>query len=74
MDQAGIVYKVSRLLADNNINIETLKSQKKFTPNSGTALYSMEIKAKIPDTVTLDKFEERLEDLANELNVDISLR
>jgi len=74
VDQAGIVYKVSRFLADNNVNIETLKSQKKFSPNSGTALYSMEISTKIPDTISLETLDENLENLANELNVDISLK
>ena len=73
LDQAGIVYKVSKLLADNQINIETLKSQKKFSPNSGTALYSMEIKAKIPETVSMVELDERLDNLGSDLNVDITL-
>jgi len=74
VDQAGIVYKVSRFLADHSINIETLTSQKKFSPNSGTALYSMEITTKIPETISIQALEESLESLANELNVDISLK
>ncbi len=73
IDQAGIVYKVARLLADNKINIETLHSVKKFSPNSGTAMYAMDINTKIPESVSLDDLEEKLEDLANELNVDISI-
>ncbi len=73
IDQTGIVYKVATLLAEKNINIETLKSKKKFSPNSGTAMYSMEIDAKIPDAVSVEDIEENLEQLANELNVDISL-
>ncbi len=74
IDQAGIVFKVSRLLAGHNINIETLKSQKKFSPNSGTAMYFMEINTKIPASVSLDELDDRLEDLANELHVDIHLK
>ncbi len=73
VDQAGIVYKVSRLLADKNINIETLKSQKKYSPNSGTPLYSMKIQANRPDTISSDALEDELESLANDLNVDITL-
>ncbi len=73
IDQAGIVYKVSKLLAAQHINIETLTSQKKYSPNSGTALYSMEIKVKLPGTITMDALDEHLDTLANELNVDISL-
>lgn len=73
IDQAGIVYKVSGLLAENDVNIETLHSKKKLAPNSGTAMYSMEITAKFPETVALADIEEKLENLANELNVDISV-
>lgn len=73
VDQTGIVFKISRLLADNQINIETLRSQKKFSPNSGTALYSMTIETKIPEQVSMDSLEEQLDNLAEELNVDIAL-
>jgi glycine cleavage system transcriptional repressor len=73
VDQAGIVYKVARFLADNSINIETLKSRKKYSPNSGTALYSMEITANIPEAMSKD-IDDKLDNLANDLNVDISLK
>jgi glycine cleavage system transcriptional repressor len=73
IDQAGIVYNVSRLLAENNINIETLKSQKKNSPNSGTAIFSMEIQVIVPDSVSLTQLDTDLDSLANELNVDIQL-
>lgn len=74
VDQAGIVYKISKALADQRINIETLKSQKRFSPDSGTPLYSMEIKAKIPNAVSLDKVDEHMDKLAHDLNVDITLK
>lgn len=73
IDQAGIVYKVASLLANENINIETLSSKKKFSPNSGTAMYSMVINAKIPNTVSIDTLNDQLDELANELHVDIHL-
>lgn len=73
IDQTGIVFKISSLLADNQINIETLRSQKKFSPNSGTALYTMTIETKIPEQVSIEQLEEKLDDLSGELNVDITL-
>jgi glycine cleavage system transcriptional repressor len=48
LDQAGIVYKVSRFLADNRINIVDLKSTVKASPESGTAMYVMDIRVQIP--------------------------
>jgi len=74
IDQAGIVYKISKLLAGHNINIETLNSEKKFSPNTGTAIYLMELQTEIPETVSMEDFHEKLDNLANELNVDISLK
>lgn len=73
IDQAGIVYNVANLLASEQINIETLRSKKKFSPNSGTAMYSLVIEAKVPESITMDALGDKLEDLSNELNVDISL-
>lgn len=73
IDQAGIVYKVARLLAEERINIETLQSTKKFSPNSGTALYVMDITADIPKAISLDALQDKLDQLANELHVDIQL-
>ncbi len=74
IDQAGIVYKISKLLSDHDINIETLKSQKKFSPNSGTALYSMVIKIKMPEELAMDELNKKLDDLAEDLNVDIIMK
>lgn len=74
IDQAGIVYKVSKLLAENRINIETLRSRKKFLPNTGTAMYAMEITATLPETVTRDDLSKKLESLSNEIHLDIRVR
>ncbi len=74
IDQAGIVYKISQLLSDHDINIETLKSQKKFSPNSGTALYSMVIQAKLPETISMVELDDKLEGLAELLNVEITIK
>lgn len=73
LDHAGIVYKISRLLAQKNINIETLNSHKKNSPNSGTAMYSMKILVDIPASVSRQDLDKDLDSLANELNVDILL-
>ena len=73
IDQAGIVYNVSRMLAEKEINIETLRSHKKNSPNSGTAIFSMEIQVDIPDAISPTDLDKDLETLADELNVDIQL-
>lgn len=73
LDHAGIVYKVSNFLADNQINIENLTTKKTFTPESGGSFYRMEMEVLVPDTVALDDAEKELNRIANKLNVDITI-
>jgi glycine cleavage system transcriptional repressor len=72
-DQAGIVYKISRYLADNRINISHLDSQVRLSPESGGALYTMTIQVEIPVAVSLVELEEALGKIGDELNVDVSI-
>ena len=71
VDQSGIVYKVSRFLADNNINIENLSSRRLISPETGTAIYSMEIKVQVPAEISLKLLEKGLSRVGEELNVEI---
>jgi len=72
-DHAGIVYKVSRFLADNDINIATLKSDVKFSPESGAAIYCLSLAVEIPHKVSLPTVEQKLHQIEEELHVDITL-
>lgn len=74
IDQTGIVYKVSRFLADNHINIENLTSQRRLSPESGTALYFMNIKVQVPEDMSAPVLEEGLSRVGEELNLDITVR
>ncbi len=73
LDQAGIVYKISRYLASKQINIEKLTSRNTFSPESGAILYSMEVVVRVPEGLSVDDVEEGLDPIANELNVDITV-
>jgi glycine cleavage system transcriptional repressor len=74
IDQTGIVYKVSRFLADHHINIENLASQRRLSPESGTALYFMNIKVQVPDGITPTSLEEGLSQVGEELHLDITVQ
>jgi glycine cleavage system transcriptional repressor len=74
IDQAGIVFKISRFLADRDINIANLTSQRVNSPESGTAIYFMEIKAQVPAKVSLEHLEKGLSEVGEELNLDITVR
>ena len=74
VDQAGIVFKISRFLADENINIENLTSQRVNSPGSGTAIYFMEIKVQVPEKISLEHLEKGLSRVGEELNLEITVR
>jgi len=74
IDQAGIVFKISRFLADRDINIVSLTAQRVNSPGSGTAIYFMEIKAQVPEKVSLEHPEKGLSSVGEELNLDITFR
>jgi len=73
LDQAGIVYKVSRFLTDNDINITSLNSQVKFSPESGAAIYCLSISLEIPKNVSRQTVEQGLNQIEDQLNVDITV-
>ena len=73
MDQAGIVYKVSQFLADRGINIVDLKSTVQASPESGAAIYRMDIAVQLPAGVSPGAVEAGLTPVAEELHVEITL-
>ena len=73
MDQAGIVFKISQFLADNSLNIADLQSTVELSPESGSALYIMDIHIQIPYGADMEKIESGLSDVADDLHVEISL-
>jgi len=73
LDQTGIVFKVSQFLADFNINISTLETKTSQSPQSGGAYYSMSIAVEIPTDLSLQKVEDGLAAIGDELNVDVTI-
>lgn len=73
LDQGGIVYKTSKFLAENNLNIIHLSSAAKASPQSGATMYIMDITVEMEKGVTLDQIEDDLNAMADELQVDISM-
>ena len=74
LDQAGIVYKTSRFLADRQVNILHLNSSSRPAPQSGAPMYAMDIQIQVPAEISTSHLEDELGQVADELQVDISLR
>jgi len=74
LDQAGIVYRISRFLADAGINILTLNSEVSQSPESGAALYRMTIQVEVPAGMRIRGLEDELEKIGDRLHVDVLLK
>ncbi|MDZ7759297.1 MAG: ACT domain-containing protein [Desulfovermiculus sp.] len=73
VDQCGIIYKVSRHLADNQVNIIRVHSKQHYSPQSGTALYSVDLEVELPEHLGLNELKKGLQHVADVLHVDIQI-
>ncbi len=74
IDHSGIVYRVSRFLADRGINMIDVRTQHIRSAESGTPLFEMDIEVDVPQTLSEQRLREDLHHLANELMIDLVLR
>ena len=73
LDHTGIVFRISRYLADQRVNIENLDSSVTHTPESGAAVYHMRIQIQVPTETSMLDLETGLNQLAEELHVEITI-
>lgn len=72
-DRPGIVHEVSATLAAMNINIQDMSSDVQSAPMAGIPLFSASIAIAVADDLDAGQLEEKLDEAANHLDVDISL-
>ena len=72
-DHPGIIRDIARVLAQQQINIEELETGVSSAPMSGEQLFRARAQLRLPQAVTIDALRGRLEALARELMVDLSL-
>ena len=73
-DRPGIVREISQAFAHYNINVEELSTRYSSMPYSGDPLFEAEGKLQVPEHFALHELEERLDEVANHLAVDISVK
>ena len=56
---------------DNTVNIENLTSRRIISPESGTAIYTMEMKVQVPEKISIAQLEEGLSKVGEALNLNI---
>ena len=72
-DQAGIMYKVSRYLAQNSINIIDLRSKLTRSPESGQPFYVIKMVVEVPEGASFDALHDGFTEIEEQLHIDIKL-
>ena len=74
VDKAGIVARVARCLANQQINITHMSTASRPEPGTGTPIYNMKILMDVPERVDQAALRRELDRIAQSLNIDISLQ
>ena len=72
-DHPGIIRDISKVLAQHQVNIEELETGVSGAPMTGEQLFRARVQLRLPAAVTTDWLRSRLESLASELMVDVTL-
>ena len=72
-DRPGIVREISAALAALQINIQELSSRVDSAPMAGIPLFSAQISIALPTALAQEILQDKLEDIANKLDIDINL-
>jgi glycine cleavage system regulatory protein len=72
-DHPGIVHEITEVLANHDVNVQELETTVQSASMSGESLFMAHARIFIPSEVDMEKLQDQLEDLANELMVDIEL-
>jgi glycine cleavage system transcriptional repressor len=69
-DHMGIIYEITRYLADQGINVETMNTEVVAAPMSGSPLFTMSAVVRVPTNLSIDDVREALEYIGDEVGVD----
>ena len=72
-DRPGIVHEITGVLAKHGVNVQELETTVQSASMSGENLFMAHASLFVPAEADLEKLQDELEDLANELMVDIEL-
>ena len=72
-DRQGIVSQISAAFAEFKANVESLDTECKSAPMSGEKLFEAKARVCIPAECDLNELRDKLEEIAADLMVDVSL-
>ncbi len=72
-DRLGIVHQVTAILSGLDVNIEAFETRISAEPHSGSALFHLDARLRLPAALSAQDVQAALEAISAEIMVDISL-
>ena len=72
-DRPGIIKEISAVLSELGINVERLNTECTPAPMSSDALFKAKATLEVPENVALEQLQNKLEQLADDLIVEIEV-
>ena len=73
LDHPGVVHRLSRLLSNLGINIESMETKTYLAPVSGTPIFRLEAVLSVPAGLNINSLRNRFSEVEREENIDIDL-
>lgn len=74
IDQPGLVHRISHLLREMNVNIESLETRLTPAPYTGAPMFELEAVLAVPRATQLSLLRQKLGTACDEINMDWDLR
>jgi glycine cleavage system transcriptional repressor len=69
-DHMGIIHQITRYLAEQGINVETMNTEVISAPMSGSPLFTMSAVVRVPAKLSVEDLREALEYIGEEVGVE----
>jgi len=73
LDHPGVVHRLSGLLSQLSINIESMETKTYLAPVSGTPIFRMEALLSVPPALNINHLRQQLDEIEREENIDLDL-
>ena len=73
MDHPGVVHRISSVLSNLAINIESMETKTYLAPVSGTTIFRLEAIVSVPADLRIQTVRSRFNEIEREENIDIEL-
>lgn len=73
MDNPGIVYKLADFFSSQNINIQSMQTDRYPAPHTGTTMFAIEMVIAVPQNIIINDLRDDFLELCDDMNLDASI-